>query len=524
MLTTPPKTSTTTSVEPEPQAIAVSLPQPQSVSTDTTTSSAPAPAVTLPAAPDNVWERIRLGMALPAAQHPRIERELEWFKRNPEYMARVSDRAQNYLYYIAEEVERRNIPMEIALLPIVESAFQPFAYSHGRASGIWQFIPGTGRLYGLKINWWYDGRRDVYASTLAALDYLEKLHKDFNGDWMLALAAYNAGEGNVGKAIKRNRNANKPTDFFSLKLPKETRMYVPRLLAVAEIVKNAHRHNITLAPVPNQPHFEKVDINGQIDLALAAEMADIPLEDLYRLNPGFNRWATSPSGPHYLLLPVDMVDSFNEKLAALPEDKRMRWVRHRIKSGETIGGIARRYHTTVALLRKSNNLSGNTIRAGKYLTVPVASKRLTRYSLSADERRTAKQHTPRKGTKVIYLTRQGDTLWDIANSHGVSVRQLASWNGMAPRDTLRENQKLVIWTSTGKQVAAAGNRPRPSTQQAMQTVRYTVRKGDSLSRIAARFRVTIAQLRQWNGLSRVAYLQPGQKLKLLVDVTRQYGS
>jgi membrane-bound lytic murein transglycosylase D len=523
MLTTPPKTSTS-SVAPETPGIVASTPQPEVVATEAKTTPASTPDVTQPAAPDDVWERIRLGMALPAVNHPRIDRELEWFKRNPDYMARVSDRAQNYLYHISEEVERRNIPMEIALLPIVESAFQPFAYSHGRASGIWQFIPGTGRLYGLKINWWYDGRRDVYASTRAALDYLEKLHQEFNGDWMLALAAYNAGEGNVGKAIKRNQRANKPTDFFSLKLPKETRMYVPRLLAVAEIVKDSHKHNIKLAPVPNQPYFEKVDIDGQIDLALAAEMADIPLENLYRLNPGFNQWATSPSGPHYLLLPVDKVDGFNEKLAALPEEKRMRWVRHKIKAGETIGGIAQRYHTTVALLRRTNNLSGNTIRAGKHLTVPVASKRLTRYSLSADERRTAKQHTPRKGTKLIYVTRRGDTLWDIASSHGVSVRQLASWNGMAPRDTLRENQKLVIWTRAGKQVASVSTMPRSSSRQTMQTVRYTVRKGDSLSRIAAKFRVTIAQLRQWNSLSRVAYLQPGQKLKLLVDVTRQYGS
>jgi membrane-bound lytic murein transglycosylase D len=532
MVTTPPKSdapaaATADTVASNPFADIANAPaaaEPHVKPETTTAATDKTPADSQETAPPkDVWQRIRRGMTLSDIHHPRVQQQLAWFKRNPDYMNRVSGRARGYLYYIVEQVEQRHMPMEIALLPVVESAFQPFAYSHGRASGIWQFIPGTARRYGIEINWWYDGRRDIHASTHAALDYLEKLHKDFNGDWLLALAAYNTGEGNVAKAIRRNRRAGKPTDFFSLDLPRETRAYVPRLLAVAAIVRNARQYHIDLDTVPNEAYFRKVDIDGQIDLALAADMAGMKLESLYRLNPGYNQWATSPSGPHYLLLPTDKVAGFKQQLAALPKERRMRWIRHKIRFGDTLGGIARRYHTSVALLRRTNNLSGNTIRAGHSLTVPVASKRLSRYSLSQAERRAATQHTPRQGSKVIYITRKGDTLWDIARSYNVSVKKLARWNAMSPRDTLKEKQKLVIWTKRGKRVASAGKSHLPGAQT-IRTVRYTVRRGDSLSRIASRFRVTIAQLRHWNSLPRVGYLQPGQKLKLLVDVTRQFGS
>jgi len=216
----------------------------------------------------DLWKRIGSGLTLTRnISEKTTASKLAWFTRNQAYLDRVSGRAEPYLYYIVEELEKRNMPLDLALLPIVESAYNPFAYSPSRASGIWQFIPGTGKKYGLTQNWWYDGRRDIVTATDAALNYLQKLHQEFNGDWLLALAAYNSGEGNVGKAIRRNNKAGKPTDFFSLRLPRETRGYVPSLLAVAEIVSNPGKYKITLKPIANTRYFKQVDINSQIDLA-----------------------------------------------------------------------------------------------------------------------------------------------------------------------------------------------------------------------------------------------------------------
>ena len=481
------------------------------------------------APPADVWQRIRAGYALPELEHKRIASQVDWYKRHQAYLDRVAERATPYLWHIAEQIEERGIPGEIALLPIVESAFQPFAYSHGRAAGIWQFIPGTGRLYGLDQDWWYDGRRDVHASTRAALDYLSKLANDFDGDWMLALAAYNSGEGTVGRAIRHNKKRGEPTDFWSLDLPRETEGYVPRLLAIARIIKDPAAHGLTLKSIPDQPYFTKVDIDGQIDLALAADLAGIDIDELYRLNPGFNRWATSPNGPHYLLLPVDRVEHFQAKLAELPDDKRLNWVRHRIKSGETLIHIAKRYHTPVKLIKQVNRLRGHNIRAGKSLVIPVATRSLPSYTLSAEQRRGKKLASRPKGRhKLVHAVRDGDTLWDISRKYGVGVRQLAQWNAMAPRDVLKNEQELVVWLKTPVAASQAVNAPLnplsgPTRDNIVQRINYVVRRGDSLAGIAAKFKVTIRDLLRWNALHEDKYLQPGQALKLFVDVTGQAG-
>ncbi|MDH5591563.1 MAG: transglycosylase SLT domain-containing protein, partial [Gammaproteobacteria bacterium] len=256
-----------------------------------------------PAPNPDLWQRIRDGFAISQPNlHADTQRQLQWFVNHPDYINRVVERARPYLHYIVDEIERRDMPLEIALLPVVESGFQPFAYSHGRAAGIWQFIPGTGRLYGLKQNWWYDGRRDIIESTRAALDYLQKLHNDFD-DWQLALAAYNCGEGTVGRAIRRNKKAGKGIDFWSLDLPKETSAYVPKLMAVSELIKHPEKYELTLSSIDNSPFLTVVDVGGQIDLALAAKLAEISVDEMYQLNPGFNHWATTPDGPHRLVIP-----------------------------------------------------------------------------------------------------------------------------------------------------------------------------------------------------------------------------
>ncbi|NNJ73367.1 MAG: transglycosylase SLT domain-containing protein, partial [Enterobacterales bacterium] len=247
---------------------------------------------------ENIWYRIAEGMQIQVPQNKRVRMQRDWYAKHQKYLDRVIDRAQPFLYLIVEEIEARNMPMELALLPIVESAFDPFAYSHGRASGMWQFIPGTAKRFGLEQNWWYDGRRDVYASTLAALDYLEYLHKHFKGNWLHALAAYNSGEGNVGRAIRNNKKRKKPTDFWNLRLPKETKAYVPKLLALSDLLKRDAEFALNWKPLPDSQAVKKVDIGSQLDLALAAELSDMTVEQIYRLNPGFNRWSTPPKGPH----------------------------------------------------------------------------------------------------------------------------------------------------------------------------------------------------------------------------------
>jgi membrane-bound lytic murein transglycosylase D len=471
----------------------------------------------------NLWDRLRMGFQL-NHDHPGIKGELNWYSTHQAYLDRVVDRARPYLHMIVTEIEKRGMPTEIALLPIVESAFQPFAYSHGRAAGIWQFIPGTGRLYGLKQNWWYDGRRDIYASTQAALNYLQKLSNDFNGNWQLALAAYNSGEGTVAKAIRKNLRKGKPIDFWSLDLPRETQGYVPKLLAIAAIIADPSAYGITLESIKNNPKLVKVDIDDQIDLSLAAELAGISVEEIYRLNPGFNRWATDPNGPHYLLLPIDRENRFAEQLASLAPEKRITWSRHRIRHGETLAGIAKRYHTTTKVLRQVNNIRGNMIRAGRNLIIPAALNSPDTYVLSAEQRKKKIQNKTRNGRKIRYTVKSGDSFWKIARRYGVGVRKLASWNAMAPRDPLRAGQKLVIWTD--KNHVAMMNPSRiatPPQNQIQRSIHYIVRKGDSLARIAKKFKVTISQLRRWNRLSKSRYLQPGQKLKLFIDVTRQSG-
>ncbi len=470
-------------------------------------------------APD-LWDRIRRGYRLKVPANRRVEQEIKWIAAHPDYLKRVRQRARPYLHFIVEEVEKRHMPTELVLLPVVESAFQPFAYSPGRASGIWQFIPSTGRMYGLKQNWWYEGRRDVVAATRAALDYLKSLAARFDGDWELALAAYNTGASNVRRAIRNNQKRGKATDFWSLDLPRETKGYVPRLLAVAKVVAAPEHYGVILESVPDQPYFSTVDIGSQLDLALAADMAGIPIDELYLLNPGFNRWATDPEGPHRLNLPLDRVKGFNARLARLDPGKRLRWERYRIRSGDNLGRIANRHGTTVQVLKQANRLKGNRIRAGKHLLIPLSNQPAEHYALSSGQRLARLQSSNRSGNKITHTVQPGDNLWDIARSYRVGHKTLARWNGISPKETLHPGQKLVVWTKNGGKsrngkVASLTIDPPPDTTPRRNALHYRVRKGDSLSRIAQRFRIKVADLKKWNTLPG-KYLQPGQRLQLYV--------
>lgn len=462
---------------------------------------------------EDLWERIRAGFALQQYDHPQLEQYINWYASHPEYIERVFTRGQRYLYHITQRVEEEGLPLEIALMPVVESAFDPFAYSYATATGMWQFMSGTGSDYGLKQNWWYDGRRDVIDSTNAALSYLQRLHQLFDDDWLHALAAYNTGQGRLQRAINRNVKAGKPTDFWSLKLPRETRAYVPQLLALSKIIADPESYQITLPPLGNAPYFVAIDVGSQLDLAQAAEFAGITMDELYLLNPGFNRWATDPDGPHRLLIPAAKSDSFSEALAAVPQTQRISWRRYTIAPGDSLIKIARQFNTSAEALQSANNLRSSRIRAGDTLLIPKASMEGEHYAYSANQRRERTQSKASGGadsTKVSYTVRKGDSFWRIANHHKVSVSALARWNGMSPRETLKPGQTLVVWSKA----------PETDSTGVTRKLSYKVRTGDSLARIADKFNVSIKDITRWNGVSSKGYIHPGQSLTLFVDVTK----
>lgn len=321
----------------------------------------------------NAWDLTRDNLLLELdLQNTRIERELSWLESNPRHVMAVSQSALPYYHYILEQVLERGMPAEVALIPFIESGYNPFAVSPASAAGPWQFIPGTARNFGLESNWWYDGRRDIVASTDAALNYLSQLNDMFDGDWLLSFAAYNAGEGNVMRAMNRNRQSSKPTDYWSLSLPGETMRYVPKLLATARAIRDADVLGLELEAIPAEPYFVEVETGGQLDLSQAAEMADVDLEELKRLNPGFSRWATAPEGPHRLLVPVEQADQFQSALVQLPVDKRVNFQHYTINSGDTLGALARRFGTTISAIQQANQMSHTQLRVGQTLLVPAA--------------------------------------------------------------------------------------------------------------------------------------------------------
>ena len=316
-----------------------------------------------------IWDRLRSGFTLKAGNDPAVRQYLARYKSHPGAIAQVLSRGEPYLFHILNRVEQRGLPAELALLPFVESAFDPHATSPVGAAGLWQFMPDTATYLGLNQNWWYDGRRDIIDATEAALDYLTQLHHSF-GDWLLALAAYNAGSARVQRAIERNRLEGKPVDFWHLPLPAETRGYVPRLIALRAVINHPADYNITLPSLPDAHYFTRVDTQGRIDLQVAARLAGITEEELKRLNPGILRLITPPDRPTLLLIPKSSEELFGERLARLPEEERIQSIRHRILRGDTLSTIAQHYRTTVARLLKANHLKGTGIIAGEFIVVP----------------------------------------------------------------------------------------------------------------------------------------------------------
>lgn len=390
--------------------------------------------------PDDLWQRMRAGFVLWDVDHARIQYEISRLQRTPEVFTRFVERGRPYLYHLLSETQKRDLPSEIALIPAIESGFHPQAKSRVGAAGLWQFMPGTGRYRGLTLDWWYDGRLDVVDATEAALDYLEYLHKQVGGDWLNTFASYNAGAGTVLRAQRYNRSRNRPTDYWSLRLPGETKSYVPRLLALAAVISDPERYGLSLPDIPNRPYFEIVAIPGQIDLAVAGELAETDPAQMLLLNPGHKRWCTHPEGPNRLLIPKDKVVAFERNLAKLPADQQVRWRRYQVKAGDTLGHIARRHQVSVDAIKRVNGLHSHLIRAGRDLLLPIRAE-------TAAIRKSGKaiKVADSESQATAYRVRTGDSLSVIALNHGVTVAQLCAWNGLrSDKAVIRAGQLLHI--------------------------------------------------------------------------------
>jgi membrane-bound lytic murein transglycosylase D len=463
----------------------------------------------------DLWERLRKGFQMDTSvDNERISIQRNWYLRNNDYLERVARRATRYLHYTVSVAEQRNLPTELALLPVIESAYDPFAYSHADAAGMWQFIPGTARIMGLKQNEWFDGRRDIIESTRAAYDFLSLLYGKF-GDWQLALAAYNAGPGAVQRAINRNAAAGLPTDFWSLRLPAETQSYVPRFLAIAQIIKSPESFGVALRPVLNQPFFRVVETKGQVDLPQAASIAGISLKELFQLNAGFKRQASDPSGPHRLLVPAALPQDFESDITALPVPEFVLAQSYKVRKGDTLYAVARRFSMQPAELKRLNNLSSDKLAAGRTLTIARANVSAEFLKLSQEMRLDrGSQASNRKVVSRVYKVRRGDTLATIARRHGMTVKSLARLNGISAKTKVRAGQKLAVRKAVAKagkqRVASAGK----GSKAGMRKIRYEVRRGDTLASIGKRYKVSVRQIKRWNGSG--AKLRPGQDLVLYV--------
>ena len=517
-LPTPPPASETTIPAAETVAPLVA---------ETPAETAVTPEAVGPAPVTDLWERIRTGLQFETVENEDVLAQRAWFERNQEYMDRVSQRAQRYMHHIVERIEARGLPLDLALLPIVESAFHPYAYSRSRASGIWQFMPKTGKGYGMEQNWWQDGRRDIIRSTDAALEYLTRLNRMFGGDWLLALAAYNAGEGNIMRAIKKNQRAGKPTDFWSLKLRSETSAYVPKMLALAQLLREQDKFALRFQPIPNEPYFARVNIDTQIDLALAAELSGTPEDELYQLNPHFNRWATDPNGPHYLLVPLSNAPKFEDALRNTPHEDRVKWASYTVKSGDNLGRIAKQFRTSVELLRSTNKIKGNNIRAGQQLLIPKAGSKAEVpgtlvASLSPRQKAELNRVASQRENASEYHVEKGDTLWSISRRHNMKLNDLLALNDLHSKSALKPGQIIKIsGKSAGATVAARETSSNPNL--ANRKIQYTVRSGDSLARIAQKFGVKVADLGRWNNWPVNRVLKPGQRLTVYADLSEING-
>jgi len=493
----------------------------------------PSQAIDLTRDPDDLFQRMRHGFAMPDLHDDLVLYHQQWYMNRPDYLRRMVDRSSRYLHHIIEELDQRGMPMELALLPMVESAYNPMAYSRSKASGLWQFIPATGKRYNLGQDWWKDERRDIVASTSAALEYLQSIY-EMHGDWHLALASYNWGEGAVGRAIGKNRARGLPTDYLSLTMPNETRNYVPKLQALKNIFRNpALLAELDLPNVPNRPFFATVTTDSHIDVKVAAKLAEMPVQEFVALNPAHNRPVIKSETP--LVIPAEKLETFVSNLEAHEEDNKplSAWQTYTLRPGDKLEKVARRFGMTVANLKAINGFNGKT-RASPGLTLLVNGQEKGKPADMAALRE--QPHSPESGPvtrakTTLHSVRKGETLAGISRRYGTTVAELKRTNNLRS-DVIPAGTRLQVAVpmppekaprpaddQAGMRAVASAKAPaRPDTAQkptsgSAKTTRYTVRRGDTMYSIARNFKVAIDDLMRWNRLSSNA-LQPGTTLTI----------
>jgi len=444
----------------------------------------------------SIWKRIVQHYKLPAQKHKLIDQEIKWTLKNKEYLRRLEERAAPYLYFIMQEIEKRDMPAELAFLPAVESAYKARARSSADAVGLWQFIPATGRQFKLHHNWYYEGRMDVVKASRAALDYLQQLSKLYDGDYELALAAYNFGAGNLNQARKKNRRKKLPVDYWSLKLNKETRHYVPRLRAFAEIFAHPEKYGLELVYIPDEPAFTEFEVSRSMRLDLIAAKGGIDVDELLDLNAGFYKGLTPAKGRHKLLIPVKHDNDFAAILTKIPTAKQDKSQVYRVKRGDTLNRIAVRYHVSINNLKALNGLSGNKIKVGQKIFIPSLLA-----GVSSSKAKKAKK-SDRPGF-MAYEVQAGDSVWSISKAFAVSHQKILFANDLTQNATLKKGRVIYIPSMSSS----------PSGKKKKMT--YTVKEGDSLYLIAKRFSVKTKDIRRWNKLTG-RYLKTGQKLILYI--------
>jgi membrane-bound lytic murein transglycosylase D len=453
----------------------------------------------------DLWERIRDGFQLhDHYSHPNVARYIQNYSTQQRYFDLLQSRASPFLFEIVDEIERRGLPMEFALLPMVESTYNPNAYSRQHAVGLWQFVGATGSSFGLQQDWWFDGRRDPLASTDAALDYMEQLYKQFDEDWLLAIAAYNTGEGNLRRAIRKSDDDE--MNFWTLSLPRETQAHVPKLLALSAIIADNEAWNIELEPLANEPVLRSVQVGTQIDLSQASKLAEIEYEQLRALNPGYLQWATHPDQPQEMLLPLENAALLESALVGIDKHDLLTWDRYEIKPGDTLGAIAARLNTRVDILQTFNSLVGSSIKAGESLLIP----RTNDPELLASAPRMTRQAT-RELSKVPsqYKVRNGDNLWVIARRFQLRSIEIAAWNQIPLDELLQPGQILNL------SYALEDKNEPPEVQTSDSAAFYVVRRGDSMDAIASRFSIELQKLLLWNALNIDELIFPGQELQVI---------
>ncbi len=399
--------------------------------------------------PNDLWERIRRGFAMPVLESDLVQDRVQWYSTKPDYIERMTSRSSKYLYYIVEELEARKMPSELALLPFVESAFNPQALSSARASGMWQFMPKTGKNFDLKQNVFRDDRKDVMASTKAALDYLQLLYTKF-GDWHLALAAYNWGEGNVTKAIAKNQHMGLGTSYLDLNMPMETRMYVPKLQAVKNIIATPEAFHLSLSEIPNHPYFQTVPLRRDIDVTLAAKLAEVPLEDFKALNPSATRPVLLAAGTTQILLPWDNAEIFQKNFETYTGPRMASWTAWIAPKTLSVSEAAKTIGMSESELKEINNIPQKMlIKAGSALLVPRTAKKDQDVGTQvADQGQLEFSPEQPPGKKLKVKVGKKDTLASLAKKYHVSESQILSWNGLSAKSTLSPGENITLFVAS----------------------------------------------------------------------------